>query len=408
MSKIHCRILATVKLEPLICPSCGGPVALAAGAQVPCPQCDSPVEIPEAHQQLRQASEKRQALRRHLTELYTRLGSPPGALLQAASAFATLWILLLTLIFCGGVLFGLVVCIGQFFHTLDTDNLLVAGISSLTIGLFMIPVMWVYFWHAMAPTLGVDLADYLLGGMGHLALGTFLYLFVVLPTVLFTLADQFTTLRQQVRAMLAAKPPATQGGAALCRQCGAGLEVEPGQQGVVCPYCDADNLVNIPAELLQAVKLEAKDFKASVEEADSYEHNTRRDNRHWAINTLRNWLLIVPLLWLMGWATEALVDGPERPPRFVYPSQPPNATIQVHGKWSAFVSLRKGEELVYQKGPEGSQMQLQRRKVSSWYAPEWKWVSLGQDWRAPYTGWYRILIEGEGSGELRLERKIAR
>lgn len=303
----------------------------------------------------------------------------------------------------------MIVCIGQFLHTLDTDNLLVAGISALTIGLFMIPVMWSYVWHALAPALGVDVADYLLGGLGHLVLGALLYLGVVVPTVLFTLADQFTTLRQQVRAMLAAKPPAGKGGAATCRQCGAGLEVHSGQQGVVCAYCDADNLVNIPPELLQAVKVEAKDFKASVEEADLYERTTRSANRDWALRTLRNWLLLLPLLWGMGYASEALVDGSPRPSRFPQGSwqigQP--TPIEVKGKWSAFVALRQGEELIYQKGPQDTQMQLQRRKVSKWYAPEWKWESLGEDWHAPYTGWYRILIEGNGSGTLLVERKVA-
>lgn len=380
---------------------------LAAGSQVACPQCASPVDIPEAHQNLRQTREKRQASRVHLEELYQRLGRPPSTLMQAAAGLAALWMLLLALIFCAGVLFGLIVCIGQFIHTLDTDNLLVAGLSAVTIGLFMIPVMWTYFWHATAPALGVDVADFLLGGLGHLLLGALLYGMVVVPTVLFTLADQFTTLRQQIRAMLAAKPPGSEGGTAICRQCGAGLEVAAGQQGVVCAYCDADNLVNVPAELLKAVQVEAKDFKASVEEADAFERNTRRDNRRWAGRSLRNWLLLLPILWAMGYATEALVDGSERPPRYAYSQQLPHGPIEVKGKWSQFVALRRGEELVYQKGPQDTRMQLQRRQVSKWHAPEWKWESLGQDWRAPYTGWYRILLEGQGSGQLVIERKPA-
>ena len=55
---------------------------------------------------------------------------------------------------------------------------------------------------------------------------------------------------QRLHQALAARPPKRPGGPALCRICGAPLNVPENARGVRCAYCRTDNLVAIPASWL--------------------------------------------------------------------------------------------------------------------------------------------------------------
>lgn len=53
--------------------------------------------------------------------------------------------------------------------------------------------------------------------------------------------------RRDLQAALASKPPRTPGGPSRCHHCDAALDVPPNTPGVRCPYCGADNLLELPA-----------------------------------------------------------------------------------------------------------------------------------------------------------------
>jgi LSD1 subclass zinc finger protein len=59
---------------------------------------------------------------------------------------------------------------------------------------------------------------------------------------------------QGLHKALAARPPAREGGAELCRECGAPLTVPKNALGVRCACCKADNLVAIPAAWLSRAR----------------------------------------------------------------------------------------------------------------------------------------------------------
>ena len=79
---------------------------------------------------------------------------------------------------------------------------------------------------------------------------------------------------QRLQQALTAKPPAREGGPALCRHCGAPLTVPKNARGVRCAYCRTDNLLAVPAAWLAR----AKGFAANVKrEAKSALHQQRSE-----------------------------------------------------------------------------------------------------------------------------------
>ena len=88
--------------------------------------------------------------------------------------------------------------------------------------------------------------------------------------------------RAGLQAALASSPPSTQGGPALCRQCGAALAVPPGALGVRCDYCGADNLVAVPTAWLEATKKVDKALVNEERSALQAEAEARRSLR-WSL-----------------------------------------------------------------------------------------------------------------------------
>jgi hypothetical protein len=81
---------------------------------------------------------------------------------------------------------------------------------------------------------------------------------LLIATLVWSLFGERVDARRDLQAALATKPPKTQGGPACCRHCDAPLDVQAGALGVRCPYCGADNLVQVPAAWAQrATKIDA-------------------------------------------------------------------------------------------------------------------------------------------------------
>ncbi|HSD86005.1 MAG TPA: hypothetical protein VLB44_00765 [Kofleriaceae bacterium] len=71
---------------------------------------------------------------------------------------------------------------------------------------------------------------------------------ISIALLVWSLLGERVDARRDLQAMLAAKPPQTDGGPAQCRKCNAPLEVAAGMLGTRCPYCGADNLLVLPAQ----------------------------------------------------------------------------------------------------------------------------------------------------------------
>jgi hypothetical protein len=266
-------------LKPLACAKCGGPVPLGEADRVPCPYCDAEVEIPAEHRALRRAAKKRADAEAALGEIYARVGKPPGLVLRA-------W---------GSAVGGAVIALGKaatvflwiwwkileftFEAAKSADDikwvLLVLAIPFAAAFGLLGGVAWCV--RAAGGRLGVDLIDVWSVPYAFLAVAAGVYVLAAAPLALFRYGESFARVRQRIQASLAAAPPRTPGGPALCRQCGAALTVGVGELGVRCAYCRSDNLVALPARWVRRVRDKAKTFYKDARAADSEEKRTRAE-----------------------------------------------------------------------------------------------------------------------------------
>lgn len=213
---------APVKLEPLLCPDCGGAVALADQDTVPCPFCKTRVSLPAGHRDAVRAaaaaSETRVAARR----LYAELGSPPGRGLRFAAFLAGTWgRIVVSFVFVSAIVLAVLIfgafAIGAFYR----NNVFETSVGGHLLDWILIPA-WA-------------------GGL----------LFI---TVLGVYGRRVALDRRKLQTALAAGPPARPGGPATCRECGGPLQIEETDLGVRCLYCGCDNLVTIRPEWLAAFR----------------------------------------------------------------------------------------------------------------------------------------------------------
>lgn len=78
---------------------------------------------------------------------------------------------------------------------------------------------------------------------------------------------------------LATRPPATPGGSATCRNCGAPLDVPPGATLALCVYCHAENAVEIRTRLLSGAKRALSRVTSGTREAQEHDRADRRETR---------------------------------------------------------------------------------------------------------------------------------
>ncbi len=264
-------------LKPLACAKCGGPVPLGDGDRLPCPYCQAEVEVPPEYRELRAAALRRATDEAALAEIYARIGRPPGLALRVwgsavggavivfgkiATAFLWIWWKLMELAF-------------EAIKSIDDLKLILVVLAIPFAAAFA--VLWGVAWcvRAAGGRLGVDLIDVWSLPYAYLAVGAGVYVAAAVPLALFRYGESFARVRQRVQASLAARPPKTPGGPALCRECGAALSVTPGELGVQCAYCRADNLVALPARWVRRVRDKAKSFHKDVRAADAEEKKTR-------------------------------------------------------------------------------------------------------------------------------------
>lgn len=214
-----------MNVEPLSCPSCSAPVPLEDGDSFRCPFCNAEVSVPESYRAVRNANRVADADLARVEAAYAALGTPPGPFLRVAArgADVLLW------------LFG-------HFSTLVL----------LLVVFFAAPPAALDALEHVAPQLGISVVSLTGPVIAALALGALVFAGFLLP-IEYTHRSALAAGRSRLGAGMAAKPPATAGGPAVCRECGAPLAVPQGALGVRCRYCRTDNLVALPPEWVERV-----------------------------------------------------------------------------------------------------------------------------------------------------------
>jgi DNA-directed RNA polymerase subunit RPC12/RpoP len=201
-----------MELRVYDCPHCGAPLPPSGlDATVQCTSCGKQTTLESGSDAVRREEKSRG----EAEALFARLGQPPRWAQRVAARLVDwrLWIVGFPF------LVGILVKIGTQ------------------------PRAWIeegyeHFFHArmlhvMSPV------------VGWLSTSVFIVA-TILGLLIWSLLGERVDARRDLQAMLAAKPPRTEGGAARCRKCDAPLEVTAGTLGTRCPYCGADNLLVLP------------------------------------------------------------------------------------------------------------------------------------------------------------------
>jgi uncharacterized Zn finger protein (UPF0148 family) len=229
-------------VAPLHCPNCNAPVPLGTGDTATCAACGASVPLPEQYRALRDADRQNSTDRAEAEHLYKTLGKPPSTLLQL---WVTVFVLGAGAI--GGVIYVLVA---------------IGGVCILFAAVLLELVL-----HGLAGPLGIDLIDRFGGGTAYAGFAAAVLVLGVLPAWLASYLQSSGDLRLKLQANLAARPPQQPGFPSTCRQCGAALDVAPGQLGVRCAYCGSDNLVALPAAWVERAGTRQRHFHQSIVEA---------------------------------------------------------------------------------------------------------------------------------------------
>jgi len=378
------------RLQPLVCPSCAGPIPLADADSVSCPYCQTPVPVPAAYRQLKRERAALTAERAAAEKLYRRLGHAPPRVLKLFRFFESPWFWMF------GAGFWIVACavvfvigtpwVGATFFHVNTNDLLTDAVQdAISVG----------------------------GTIGSIVLGL----------LLASWSRKRVASRAGLQVALAAAPPESEGGPARCRRCGAALTVAPGVLGARCDYCHADNLVAIPPAWIAATHHLVRSI--SVEEnaalkADAEARRSLRWSLFWRL-LLGGMLLAFPLA-LMLQPDNPIYDVDPKP--YADPGkldlQPWSAkdvptwscdqpiyplvlsrcgTGTCEGAWLVELAGRKPFHVLATGGPGDLGVVLEARRTE-WLDVRWAEVGRAQlaDGRAtltpPLSGWYRLRIRG--------------
>ncbi len=266
------------ELEILRCPTCNAPVPLGGGDDVACPYCGASFPVPEKHRALRDAERRRASERDEARALYDTLGHPPGALARAWGQVATgcVWLFLWPIGFA-------------------VDALLIAK------GL-----------EVLSRSVGASLFEVLPGPVVWGGVGVVLYVTLAIPIAIGVYGNRRTKGRQQLQAALAALPPDREGGPVRCHSCGAPLDVGPGDLGLACLYCGADNLVRMPEAWVANLRAKVGTLDRTIESAGREDREMRAKERK-SLRWQLAWpLVFIPLLVGFGFVTDR--DAEAYPP----------------------------------------------------------------------------------------------
>lgn len=365
-------------IEPLRCPECSAPVPLGDGSTAVCVHCKAIVELPASYQTLRDHERQRGADRDNAEHLYEQLGSPPSPWLRAWAGFAAV---------AATAVFGAIMAV----VTIFSAAFLLAG--------FALELVC----HALAGLLGTDLIDRFGGGHVYIGFVVIVVLFGILPMWLVGYLDSLAQIKHTLQVNLAAIPPQRPGFPSTCRGCGAALDIPTGAYGVRCPYCEADNIVSLPADwLVQATTRQAA-FHRSIVTAVDQAAALRAEMRA-GLPTAAKWFAGTAIVFgIVGRGCSALdseqitasykqlMGSPRVAIAYYQPDQPipiDKTVTLVHLPYQ--VALKHRETLVWSSPDEGGTGTITVKNTTTFpfIAKQWErpWVNNEATFTAPYTG----------------------
>lgn len=247
------------ELDVLTCTKCSAPIPFGDAATSTCPFCQTVNDVPATYHEMRASKQLDDASRAEAERLLTRLDRPP---------------LLVTKV------------IARMFDFNFLAFLLAYGIP---LALWVI-VGGLQLANVIAPRLGYRTGDDMPFWITVTMMFSIVFVVIFVPRAFGIYANRRATARMRLLAALAAAPPKTEGGPALCRHCGAPLFVQRGELLAVCAYCATENAVELRTKLVAAAGKAAHDLAASVKDAAFTDRKERRRTRI---------LLVVDFVWYL-------------------------------------------------------------------------------------------------------------
>jgi hypothetical protein len=249
---------AITNLTALKCRSCGAPEPLGAGKNALCPRCGAGTPIPPEYVELRALRTRDASQRRAAEKLLKKLDRPAWLFTKIVARVFDQPMFLFWMFYAAPLMF--------------------VGI----IGSLILAKHWA--WH-----LGLRSADELPSWEVYLCASMIFFVFALLPRVIGVYAGRRAAGRARLLAGLLARPPSTSGGPALCRNCGAPLEVAKDALVAHCLYCETDNVIEVRTPLRDATRHAVAEAGHALHDAVALDHQNRRGLRRTLLSELKRY-----------------------------------------------------------------------------------------------------------------------
>lgn len=428
-------------VAPLRCTACGAAVPLGEADHACCTYCGVTVPVPPALVTLRANARLRANDRAALDALYAEASRPPARALDAwawVGSLASLGVLV------GAVVLTIVTVIavlvielrgpGSFGESLESAAIVAVAMVFLSIPAFLETCLHFVGSH------GLDAVDALGPGFG-VALGLGAYVLVAVPVALGGFANESIEAITDLRTSLRAAPPLHPGGPAICRNCGAALDVPAGALGVPCMYCRTDNLVAVPDAVASRDERAHAQLHRQVKAALEAHHRERATIRSEMTSMLLHSLVLLPLFgiawlpahWVLedGRSTVTMLHRADPGQERVWPEDadgplvareegtllfPSVSCADRNGDQCTYgyVALERGDRLFFEgrapsiafvfEGGRPERGDLDRLSITLERHAHGLGACAGHGWvddpgvrldrPVPYTGWYRLAFRG--------------
>lgn len=276
----------TGKLEPLVCDSCGAPLAVGGGDETTCAACGHKAPLPEPYRLLRDAKRMSEQDAAQLQAVAADVATPPPAWKRVAMIVGYV---------VGGATV-LAVAIGA---------IVGAVLGAIVLGIVAIP----YAGEIVASMLvlhdsgaSADIINSASPAYRYdLIAAAILYGLGVIPIALAYRTQGNLNQIVALQGELAALRSPSAGGTLCCRHCGAALDMPRDAVASRCLYCGTDNLLTVSVTAAASRRDEALHLDASVEEVVAKHARERREDGAITRVLLVVGLLLVPYILLSGY-----------------------------------------------------------------------------------------------------------
>ena len=221
----------SIRLKPLVCKNCKGLFPLSHKEWVECPYCGEKNHIPRSYID---AIAARKLLTRHkskIHEIRDAVGRMPSTFEYVITKFSDY---LVFFIF--------------FWVFIFTQHIL---------NMILFYPLALYYKNS----LGLNFFDYASPALLAFTKMGVLYILLAIPFAWIYKLKRKIAVLGPLQMSLAAGPPKIPGGPATCNNCGGALEITSSSHLVTCPYCETENLVNLPDKWLTITRSRLSDAR---------------------------------------------------------------------------------------------------------------------------------------------------